>query len=132
MKYPSTILAFFMAITVANTQEKQTKRPAFSTWEGALIIGYVNNGSFVNFGGPSIKLLHKPYTVSFGLLPSLRIKEDKVTTGQKRNSAVTPTSGFGLTFGYKHLAIQLPMYYNTKNSLADGKWNLGIGLGYKF
>jgi hypothetical protein len=132
MKYPPTMLVFFIAMAVANAQEKQTKTPAFSTWEGAVIIGYVNNGTFVNFGGPSIKLLHKPYTVSFGLLPSLRVKEDKVTTGQKRNSAVTPTSGFGFTFGYKHLAIQLPMYYNTKTSLADGKWNLGIGLGYKF
>ncbi len=74
----------------------------------------------------------KPYSFGFGMLPSVRIKEDKVVVSSKQNSLVTPSLGFGLTFAYKHLAIQVPAYYNGKSATADGTWKVGFGLGYKF
>jgi hypothetical protein len=100
-------------------------------WDGMMVAGYVNHGGYVNFGGPSVKLNRKPWSIGFGILPTMRIKEDKVAEGAKKNSAVTPTAGFGLTVGFKHLVIQVPFYYNPKTAASDGEWNAGIGIGFK-
>jgi hypothetical protein len=126
-----TLLAFF--VFAINSQAQDTEKKITATLgEGVVIAGYVDNGGFLNFTGPSLKLIHKPYVVWLGCLPSIRIKEDIVATGAKKNSVVTPSLGFGLTFAYKHLAVQAPMYYNAKNTTSDGNWNVGLGLGYKF
>ncbi|ULT38410.1 hypothetical protein KRR40_25165 [Niabella defluvii] len=55
-----------------------------------VIAGYVDKGAFVNFGGPCIKFVSKPYVVTLGMLPSLRIKEDKVAAGAKRIHRLRP------------------------------------------
>lgn len=107
----------------------QTKASLF---DGTLVAGYVDHGAYINCVGPNVKFTKKPVSISAGLLPSLRIKEDKVTPGATKNSLVTPNLGFGLTAVIHHLAIQLPFYYNTKTAAKNGEWNLGLGLGYKF
>ena len=101
-------------------------------WDGMAVAGYVNNGGFVNFGGPTVKLIKKPFSFGFGILPTMRIKEDKVTKGSPKNSIIIPTAGFGFTFAYKHLVVQVPFYYNAKTATSNGQWNPGIGIGYKF
>jgi hypothetical protein len=83
------------------------------------------------FEGPAIKLTHKPFMFMIGMLPSLKIKEDKTVNGPK-NTWVIPSLGFGATAVYKHIALQIPFLYNAKTASKDGKWNPGIGLGYKF
>ena len=115
-------LSFFSA-------QSQTKAVLF---EGILVGGYVDHGAFINCTGPSIKFSKKPYTVLLGLLPSLRIKEDKVAVGAPKNAALTPNLGFGLTAAFRHIALQLPLYYNPKTAIKNGEWNPGVGLGYKF
>lgn len=110
----------------------QTKKSSASIWDGMAVAGYVNDGGFANFGGPTIKLINKPWSFGFGILPTMRIKEDKVAAGAKKNSIVTPTAGFGFTVVYKHFVTQVPFYYNNKTTTADGKWNVGVGIGYKF
>jgi hypothetical protein len=107
----------------------QTKAVLF---DGVLVAGYLDKGAFINCAGPGIKFSKKPFSVLLGLLPGLRIKEDKVAAGATKNSTLTPSLGFGLTAAYKHLAIQVPFYYNAKTSTKDGKWNPGAGIGYKF
>ncbi len=126
------LLAFIGFITISNAQEVSEKKVSITAGEGTIVVGYVDKGAYINFTGPSFKLIHKPYVVWFGVLPSLRIKEDNVPVGAKKNSVLTPSLGFGVTFAYKHLAIQIPMYYNGKTTTTDGKWNPGIGLGFKF
>lgn len=111
------------------TVKAQTKAVLF---EGIFVAGYVDNGAFINCAGPSIKFAKKPYAVLVGMLPSLRIKEDKVAPGAKHNSMVTPNLGFGATAVFHHVALQVPFYYNAKTAAKDGKWNVGVGLGYKF
>ena len=69
---------------------------------------------------------------SLGMVPGLRYKEDVTPRPAKKNSEVTPSLGFALTFSFKHIALQIPIYYSPKSTTADGKWNPGIGLGYKF
>lgn len=125
--------SLFLLIALAGIQTtfSQDKKITASAWDGVLIAGYCDDGAFVNVGGPSIKYVDKPMSIGFGVLPSMRIKEDKTNTATK-NSVVTPTLGFGLTFAYKHLALQVPFYYNAKTATADGKWNPGFGIGYKF
>lgn len=113
----------------SNGSSVQTKATLF---EGVIVAGYVDNGAYVNCAGPAIKFNKKPLAVLVGLLPSLRIKKDHVAAGATQNSVITPTLGAGITAIYKHLAIQVPVYYNAKTSSKNGKWNLGIGIGYKF
>ena len=115
-----------------NAQDAIRKKASVTAWDGMAIVGYVNQGSYVNFGGPSIKLINKPWSFGFGILPTMRIKQDKVAKGATKNSAITPTAGFGFTFAYKHLVLQVPFYYNAKTAANSGKWNPGIGLGFRF
>ena len=116
-----------------NAQNVVAKKTSLVGWDGMMVAGYVNQGSYVNFGGPSIKFLKRPWSFGFGILPTMRIKEDKVAKeGATKNSIVTPTAGFGFTFAYRHLVLQVPFYYNAKTTTANGKWNPGVGLGYKF
>lgn len=112
-----------------NSQEAKTKLHA-TLCDGFIMAGYVNEGAYLNFGGPALKLTHKPFSFILGMLPSLRFKEDN--NGVTKNSFITPTLGTGLTIVYKHLALQAPLYYNSKTSAANGKWHAGVGLGYKF
>ncbi len=131
-KNSKKIYASILMLLVLNVVTAQTKKPVATIWDGMAIAGYVNDGAFVNFGGPTIKLIKKPWIFGFGILPTMRIKEDKVAAGAKKNSIVTPTAGFGFTFLYKHFVTQVPFYYNAKSTTVDGKWNVGVGIGYKF
>ncbi len=117
---------------VFNSLQAQNNKPSVTAWDGMAIAGYVNDGGFVNFGGPTVKLIKKPWVFGFGILPTMRIKEDKVVAGAKKNSIVMPTAGFGFMFAYKHFVTQVPFYYNSKTATTDGKWNVGLGIGYKF
>lgn len=119
-------LAFSMLPIQLKAQTKIT------LFDGVVVAGYVDRGAYLNCTGPSVKFTKKPLSIAAGLLPSLRIKEDKVAPGATKNSIVTPNLGFGLTAVIHHFALQLPLYYNAKTAAKDGKWNLGAGLGYKF
>jgi len=119
-------LALTMLVSSAKSQTKA------SLFEGIVVSGYVDHGAFINCTGPCIKFNKKPYSVLLGLLPSLRVKKDNVPDGAAQNSVITPNLGVGLTAAFHHIALQLPLYYNNKTALKDGKWNAGIGLGYKF
>jgi len=123
------IIISFAARAQSTPAKPQTKAVLF---DGYVVTGYADHGAFINCTGPAIKFTKKPYAILLGLLPSLRIKEDKVAAGATKNSAVTPTLGFGITAAFHHLALQLPFYYNAKTAVKNGKWNPGIGLGYKF
>lgn len=123
----------FFALLLANAvaAQQSTNKPTVVFWEGMVVAGYVNHGAFVNFGGPTLKLVKKPWTFGFGILPTMRIKEDKVDKDAKKNSVVTPTAGFGFTFSYRKIVLQFPFYYNPKTTTANGKWHPGVGVGFK-
>jgi hypothetical protein len=125
-------LSIALGLGSVSTVNAQTVTKAASMFDGTVVAGYVDDGAYINFTGPHIKWVKKPYALLLGVLPSLRIKEDKVAAGAKKNSIVTPSLGAGITFAYKHLALQVPLYYNAKTGTADGKWNVGFGIGYKF
>jgi hypothetical protein len=129
----AAVITMLMTCTVSAKAQKATeKKTSVSAWDGMAVVGYVNDGGYFNFGGPTVKFVKKPFSFGFGILPTMRIKEDKVPAGAKKNSAVMPTAGFGFTLVYKHFVTQVPFYYNSKTASADGKWNIGIGMGYKF
>lgn len=110
--------AFLSCLAMAMLCSQAKAQTKASLFDGTLVAGYVDHGAYINCVGPNVKFTKKPLSISAGLLPSLRIKEDKVTPGATKNSLVTP--------------IQLPFYYNTKTAAKNGEWNLGLGLGYKF
>lgn len=103
-------------------------RPGFAGYDGTVIAGYVDKGAFLNFTGPNINLVAGRSKLVLGMLPSLRFREDKAAV---KNSLVTPTLGVGLTCCYKKIAVQLPLYYNAKTATANGKWNIGVGVGMR-
>jgi hypothetical protein len=99
-----------------------------ASYEGVVNVGYVDHGFFLNFGGPNLNLNINNSKILLGMFPSLRFKEDK---GTPKNSLVTPALGVGLSYMYKRLALHLPLYYNSKTTNSNGKWNLGFGIGFK-
>lgn len=107
---------------------KSTPSIKVNPFDGIIIAGYVDNGAFLNFTGPNISLTYKKSKILLGMLPSLRYKEDNSIF---KNSPITPSLGFGLTYSYKKIALQLPIYYNAKTATANGRWNLGIGIGMR-
>ena len=125
------ITFFICPLNRADAQDV-SKKVSLSAWDGMAVAGYVNKGGFVNFGGPTVRFIRKPVAAGFGILPTMRIKEESGTKDAPKNSAIMPTAGFGFTFVYKHLALQVPFYYNPKTATSNGKWNPGLGLGYKF
>ncbi|MBM3417251.1 MAG: hypothetical protein FJY20_12645 [Bacteroidetes bacterium] len=132
--FPISIFLLAACSLISEKSYSQKEKPkAVVVAEGIIVAGYVNNGGFVNFTGPSIKWVRKPtWSFVIGMLPGLRIKEDKSAAPAKKNSVITPSLGMGFTYTYKHLALQVPFYYNAKTTAQDGKWNIGFGIGYKF
>ncbi|NBV90714.1 MAG: hypothetical protein EBR91_00910 [Flavobacteriia bacterium] len=103
-------------------------RPNYSG-DGALVMGYVDQGGFLNFTGPNVSLSKGHSKWIIGMLPSLRFKESPSTP---HNAPIFPSLGAGLTYAYKVLVVQVPMYYNPKTLTANGRWTLGVGLGLRF
>lgn len=101
-----------------------------SFFDGIAAAGYVDHGAFLNFTGPNISMKYKEAKFILGMLPSLRIKEDR-SPGTK-NSAITPNLGAGLTIAYRKIAFQIPFYYNSKTTSQNGAWKIGLGMGYRF
>lgn len=119
------ISLIFLCNAFALAQKSELKTTLFN---GVIVSGYVDNGAFLNFTGPNIKLQYANSSYMIGMLPSLRFKKDK---GLTKNSFVTPSLGLGVTYTYKFFAIQVPFYYNGKTSVKNGEWNIGIGIGFK-
>jgi len=134
LKTLKSIFCVAFALTALHAKSQTTAPSGIkpSLWDGFVVAGYVDDGAYVNFGGPSIKYTKKPVVLSLGMLPGLRIKEDKVPAGSTSNSTIMPSLGVGLTASYKHLAVQVPLYYTNKSAAKDGKWHPGVGIGYKF
>lgn len=130
----NAVFSIALAFSALHVQSQTPGSPAVkpSLWDGFVVAGYVDDGAYLNFGGPSIKYTKKPVVLTLGMLPGLRIKEDKVAAGSPSNSVFTPSLGCGITASFKHLAIQVPVYYTNKSATKDGKWHPGFGIGYKF
>ena len=126
-KLIGSTLLFISILNFAQDNESKVK---LSFFEGIAVAGYVDHGAFVNFTGPSVSFVQNQTKVMFGMLPSIRIKEDR--SSSTKNSIITPNLGMGITVAYKKLALQVPLYYNAKTSTDDGKWKVGIGVGYRF
>lgn len=124
MNYPVAAFLFFSLLCHA-----QDTKISAAFFDGTVVAGYVDKGGFVNFTGPNVNMVSGSSRIALGMMPSLRFKDD---TGATRNAFVTPSLGAGITWSYKHLAFQVPFYYNAKTATRDGKWNVGIGLGYRF
>ena len=103
----------------------QNKEISFGL-SGAIVGGYVDNSAFLNFTGPGIKIQKKDSELLIGVLPTLRFKSDKEAI---KNTFVTPTLGFGITYSFRLLVVQIPLYYNSKTKTKNGCCNFGIGIG---
>jgi hypothetical protein len=127
------ILLLFFGNFYLNTfsqanQQLPTVEKYILPFSGIIVTGYVDNGAFINFTGPNLNFTKGKSQFLVGMLPSLRIKQDSGTT---TNSLVTPTLGFGITYCYRAMAIQIPCYYNPKTATKNGEWNIGVGVGIK-
>ena len=125
MKIVVSVLIFLLNSNNLLSQKTELKTFILS---GTIVGGYVDNGAYLNFTGPGVKLQRGSSDLMIGVLPSVRFKEDN---GITKNALVTPSLGIGITYTYKLLAVQIPFYYNGKTAIADGRWNIGIGLGLK-
>ena len=115
-------------ILITSLHVKAQDKIGFALFDGIAVVGYVDQGAFMNFTGPNVSLTSKHSKYILGMLPSLRFKED---TNTPKNSFITPNLGVGLTYSYKLLAVQVPLYYNAKTATTNGNWNVGIGVGMR-
>src|SRR5678816_1182428 len=90
------ITFFICSLNRADAQDV-SKKVSLSAWDGMAVGGYVNKGGFVNFGGPTVRFIRKPVAAGFGILPTMRIKEESGTKDAPKNSVIMPTAGFGFT-----------------------------------
>jgi hypothetical protein len=118
----------FKALLLFSFMNSQNANFEAAFYEGIVIAGYVNEGGFLNFTGPNINATYGDSKFILGMLPSLRFKKDQSVP---KNAFITPNLGVGLTYSYKWLAFQLPLYYNTKTSTENGRWHLGFGIGLR-
>jgi hypothetical protein len=116
----------FLVLSFALQSKAQTVQTA--SHDGIVVLGYVDQGAYLNFTGPNIHSTSGHSKFILGMLPSLRIKADE---GFTRNPLVTPSLGIGFTYAYKALALQLPLYFNPKTITQNGRWHLGLGLGVR-
>jgi hypothetical protein len=120
--------SLFAQETAHTIAQEENTRIQFAAYDGIMVAGYVDHGAFLNFTGPNVSWSSNKTKIMLGMLPSLRFKEDKK---EVKNAFVTPTLGVGLTYVYKKVVLQLPLYYNAKTGTENGKWNAGIGIGIK-
>ncbi len=125
--FKTALLILFCCLFSVRFNAQNIKSEA-TLFEGIVIGGYVDQGAFLNFTGPNIALSKGNSKLFIGMMPSLRFKTDNGTT---KNTFVTPSLGFGITYSYKFLAIQIPMYYAPKTLSQNGKWHFGIGVGLR-
>lgn len=125
MKLIVCLIPVLLSISVLFSQKVEVSTFASS---GIVLGGYVDQGIYLNFTGPGIKTQKGKSEVLIGFLPSLRLKEDN---GSTKNALVIPSLGFGITYVFKSIAIQVPFYYKTKTSNENGRWKTGIGIGMK-
>jgi hypothetical protein len=121
-------LSLIMLIIFSTSLLAQTDKVKPVLFDGIINVGYINNGGFLNFTGPGLSATYKNSKFLFGMLPSLRYKVDD---DSPRNASIYPNLGFGLTYSYKYLSLQIPMYYNAKTTTEDGSWHVGFGIGYR-
>jgi hypothetical protein len=125
-----SILLLISFVSKSQTRHQlPTKEVVVTPYWGTIVSGYVDQGAFVNFTGPALIYTFGKSQIAMGMLPSIRIKKDSGTT--TKNSIITPTLGFGITFNYKAIAFQVPAYYTNKSTTTNGHWNIGLGIGLK-
>jgi hypothetical protein len=125
-------LLFFICFLVLSSTftcaQHQTNKISVYVLDGIVVAGYVDQGAYLNFTGPNVSYTRGKSKFIFGMLPSLRFKLDSGTT---INSPIFPSLGFGLTYAHKQFVVQVPLYYNAKTSTANGKWLIGVGIGFR-
>jgi hypothetical protein len=113
---------------LVKAQTQPTKKTTTSTTkvvlDGTFILAKNADFMYINFAGPGIRLIKKPWLATLGVLPSLRFEK---STATQDKLVVTPVLGAGLTVTYKHLAFQSNFYYNSVTK----KWQPGAGLGFR-
>lgn len=122
------IIVFIRLLSNNNIVLAQKTEASALMINGTVISGYVKNGVYLNVIGPGIKLEKGSLDIIVGVLPTIQFKKD---SGITKNTLATTSLGLGITCIYKYVALQVPIYYNSKTSVSDGKWKVGIGIGIK-
>lgn len=122
----TTFTLIFLCFFLAQAQEE--KKVSIQLFQGTVVAGYVDEGAYINCTGPSIKYSKGGKQILLGLLPSIKIKQDRSTV---KNSTFMPSLGFGATATFfRKFAVQIPAFYVPKTASANGSWKLGVGIGY--
>ena len=109
MKKLITILLIMSSPPIYADELKLTGMPS---------IAFNKDNSFLNFGGPAVKIEFGQYFGGLTFFPSIR-KDSTVDT-------VTPILGAGIYAGKGNLFFIVPNYYYNNN------WYSALGIGYKF
>jgi len=121
-------LTMIISLAFCSVAKAQDNSSTVNAFDGIVIVGYVDNGVYLNFTGPNVKWTNGEAVTTLGMLPSLRIKRDN---GATQHSLITPNLGIGITYEHNGWAFQVPLYYNPKTADENGQWNVGVGVGFR-
>lgn len=124
-----SVSAFFAILALEASG--QDERISAGLWAGTIVAGYVDHGGYINCVGPNIRYGYRHWSVAVGLLPSIRVKKDRVRQGETRNAMFMPSLGTGATLGWRKCVLQVPLFYQPKTSSAHGRWHVGFGVGWQ-
>ncbi len=55
LKQSKKIMCCILLMAIAEQLGAQQAKPSVKMWDGMAVAGYVNQGGFLNFGGPTVK-----------------------------------------------------------------------------
>ncbi|MCS6833521.1 MAG: hypothetical protein NZ521_08085 [Flammeovirgaceae bacterium] len=90
-------------------------------FDGQIVLTTNGEFTFLNFGGPGVKIKKGVWTISLNMLPSLRFHKDA------KAPLVTPSLGTGVQLYYKRLILCGSTYYVANRNY----WIVTGGLGFK-
>jgi hypothetical protein len=133
MKFFITLMMFFVCFHVqllAQETKAETKtepKPTFTVgFDGQIAATTNGTYSFLNFGGPSLRMNAKPFVFSINMFPSLSFYDNPA------RPFVTPSLGFGCQIAYKKFILCLPLYLVRDKATLPEYWIFTAGIGYKF
>lgn len=118
-----SLLLLVLFYNQINAQEAKSVRIMASCFGQINVASNFKNSTFINFGGPGIKLNAKKLNLGINMVPSLRYFYDKP------RPSITPvlgTSVFAEVGKKKKIVVGCPFYYFA----SQNKWTINFSLGY--
>jgi hypothetical protein len=129
MKSLATIVLLLVATTMAMAQEAQPKPIIKAGFSGAASLTFAVNNTFMNMGGPNVRINYGKYGCSVGLYPSLRYNHDSaIPINQHKISTIL---GVGSALYFERYNLMYALYFPSTAAGVKAQSIHSFGIGIK-